>query len=66
MLYYICTVPTLYLLNFTVPEPNTDSTGSEIENAKNLMTAVGEVLNGTESAFIKVPPKACVHLTGLK
>ena len=34
-------------------------------NAENLMTVVAEVLNATESAFIKVPPEARVHLTGL-
>ena len=34
-------------------------------NAENLMTAVGEVLDTTESALVKVPPDARVQLTGL-
>ena len=34
-------------------------------NAKNLMTAVDEVLKTTESALLKVPQEVRVHFTGL-
>ena len=60
---YIPCLPCLYFLDFTDPEGNKESTGLVTDNARNLMTAVGEVLNATESAFIKVPPEDRVHLS---
>ena len=52
-------------LSFTDPETDKEATRMLTVNAENLMTAVGVVLNTTESALIKVPPEALVHLTGL-
>ena len=55
----------VYFLNFTDPEADKEATRLLTVNAENLMTAVGVVLNTTESALIKVPPEVRAHLTGL-
>ena len=55
----------MWFLDFTDPEANKESTRKVTENAENLMTAVSEVLNTTESAFLKAPAEAHVHLTTL-
>ena len=55
----------VYFLHFTDPEADKEATRLLTVNAENLMTAVGVVLNTTESALIKVPPEARAHLTGL-
>ena len=52
-------------LDFTDPEANKESTRKVTEYAENLMTAVSEVLNATESVFLRVPAEAHVHLTAL-
>ena len=55
----------MYFLHFTDPEADQEATRLLTVNAENLMTAVGVVLNTTESALIKVSPEAHAHLTGL-
>ena len=55
----------MYVLYFTDPEADKESTRLLTVNAENLMTAVGVVLNTTESALIKVPPEVRANLTGL-
>ena len=55
----------VYSLHFTDPEADKEATRLLTVNAENLMTAVGVVLNTTESALIKVPPDVRAHLTGL-
>ena len=55
----------VYFLHFTDPEADKEATRLLTVNAENLMTAVGVVLNTTESALIKVPPEVRAHLTGL-
>ena len=52
------------LFDFTDPKAN-ESTRMVTDNAENLMTALSEVLNATESAFLKVPAEDRVHLTAL-
>ena len=47
---YILRLPCLCFLDFTDPEANKEPTRKVTENGKNLMTAVSEVLNTTESA----------------
>ena len=47
---YILCLPCLCFYDFTDPEANKESTRKVTENAENLMTAVSEVLNTTESA----------------
>ena len=59
LFYYV------YFLHFTDPEADKEATRLLTVNAENLMTAVGVVLNTTESALIKVPPEVRSHLTGL-
>ena len=53
------------LFDFTDPETNKEFIILVTDNAKNLMAAVSEVLNATESAFIKVPQQDRVHVTHL-
>ena len=55
----------VYFLHFTDLEADKEATRLLTVNGENLMTAVGVVLNTTESALIKVPPEAHAHLTGL-
>ena len=57
--------PCFCFLVFTDPKANEESSRLVIDNAENLMNAVGEVLNATESALKKVPPNFRSHLTGL-
>lgn len=70
-MYFLCSmiyVPylsSLYFLNFTDPEANEEITTLLTVNAKNLMTAVSEVIKATEGALIKVPPEACVDVIHL-
>ena len=52
-------------LDFTDPEAKKELARKVTEYAENLMTAVSEVLNATESAFLKVPARDRVHLTTL-
>ena len=49
VIYILCS-PCLCFLDFTDPEANKESTRKVTENVENLMTAVSEVLNTTESA----------------
>ena len=53
------------LCDFTDPETNKEFIILVTDNAQNLMAAVSEVLNATESAFIKVPQQDRVHVTHL-
>ena len=62
---YILCLPCLCFLDFTGPEAKKELARKVTEYGENLMTAVSEVLNATESAFLKVPAKDCVHLTTL-
>ena len=63
--FYVPSLPCLCFPDFTDPGANKESINLVTENAENLMTAVGEVLNATESAFITVPPEARLHATRL-
>ena len=62
---YILCLTCLCFLDFTDPEPKKELARKVTEYAENLMTAVIEVLNATESAFLRVPAKDRVHLTAL-
>ena len=62
---YIYSLPCLCFLHITDPETNKESTRRVTEIAENLMTGVSEVLNAAESALIKVPAEARLHLTAL-
>ena len=64
VIYVLCS-PCLYFLDFIDPEVNKELARKVTENAEKLMTTVSEVLDTTESAFLKVPPKDHVHLTAL-
>ena len=64
-MYFTCNIYYMYLIYFTDPEGDKEATKLLTVNAENLMTAVGVVLNTTESALIKVPLEARAHLTGL-
>ena len=64
-MYFTCNIYHVYLIYFIDPEADKEATRLLTVNAENLMTAVGVVLNTTESALITVPPEAHAHLSGL-
>ena len=70
-MYFLCSIiyvpslPCLCSFDIIDPEANKESIKLVTVNAESLMTAVSEVLNATESAFIKVPPEARAHVTQL-
>ena len=65
IIYFTCNIYHIYLIYITDLEADKEATRLLTVNAENLMTAVGVVLNTTESALIKVPPEDRAHLTGL-
>ena len=53
--YYNVPYPPCVIPSLTDPQGDKQVTSLLTVNAKNLMTAVGEVLKTTESALLKVP-----------